>query len=226
MKKSNVLWVILALVLLILFNAVFFIAGGADHPASVWISYGFIHFAYFLLVVTPYLIRGGADAAVFGFSLYSISAAYNIVEFLTGTIFILVAPEDYKAALLVQLVITGIYAIFLASHMIANVRTADIQEGRQPQLAYIKKASSEISSILDRVNDKQLIKKLKNIYDAISTSPVKTHPDVEQLEFQILSGINELRISCNAGRGDVAETRAEALLLLVVERNKRLRLLN
>ena len=46
MKKKIALWIILDLIFLIVFNTVFFVAGGADHPASVWISYGFIHFAY------------------------------------------------------------------------------------------------------------------------------------------------------------------------------------
>ena len=57
MRKKNVLWILLDLVFLIVFNVVFFVAGGTDHPASVWISYGFIHFSYIMLLITPILIR-------------------------------------------------------------------------------------------------------------------------------------------------------------------------
>lgn len=98
MKKTNGLWIMLYLIFLIIFNAVFFIAGGSEHPASVWVSYGFIHFSYLMLVVTPFLVRKETSAAVFGFSLYTISSVYFFVELVTGIIFILISSESYKAA--------------------------------------------------------------------------------------------------------------------------------
>ena len=38
----------------IIFNAMFFILGGTDRTTSVWISYGLVHFAYCMLLVTPF----------------------------------------------------------------------------------------------------------------------------------------------------------------------------
>ena len=90
MNKKNVLWILLDLVFLVVFNVVFFVASGTQHPASVWISYGFIHFAYIMLLVTPFLIRKSSSAAVFGFSLYSISSTYFFVAFIAGIVFILI----------------------------------------------------------------------------------------------------------------------------------------
>ena len=57
MNKKTVLWIILDLIFLAIFNTVFFVMTGLQHPASVWISYGFIHFAYLMVIVTPFLIR-------------------------------------------------------------------------------------------------------------------------------------------------------------------------
>lgn len=226
MKKANVLWVILDLIFLIIFNAVFFVAGGAEHPTSVWISYGFIHFAYLMLVITPFLVRKAKSSAVFGFSLYSVSSVYFLIELVTGAIFVLVSPEGYIAALLVQLVIAGIYASCLISNMIANEHTADAQEKRQYQIDYIKKASSEMKAIQNTISDKALKKKLEKIYDAISTSPVKTHPDVLQLESKILSDIGELRTSCSSNGNETVIAQADSLLTLIEERNRQLRILN
>lgn len=99
-------------------------------PASVWISYGFIHFAYIMLLITPKLIRKSSSSAVFGFSLYSISSTYFLVAFIVGVIFIFVRPESYKGSLVVQVIIAGIYAVMLISHMIANEHTADVLNAR------------------------------------------------------------------------------------------------
>ena len=112
MNKKSALWIILDLVFLIVFNTVFFVAGGFEHPASVWLSYGFIHFAYLMVIATPFLIRKSSSAAVFGFSLYSISSTYFLVEFIVGLIFVFLRQESVKAALIVQVIIAGIYAQF------------------------------------------------------------------------------------------------------------------
>ena len=89
LNKKSVLYILLDAIFLIVFNTVFFVLGGTNHPASVWMSYGFIHFSYVMVLITPFLIRKSSSAAVFGFSLYSISATYFIVEFIAGLIFIL-----------------------------------------------------------------------------------------------------------------------------------------
>ena len=138
LNKKNVLWLILDLIFLVIFNIVFFVIGGTEHPASVWISYGFIHFAYLMLLVTPKLIRKSSSSAVFGFSLYSISSTYFLIALVTGVVFILVRAESYKVSLVVQVIIAGIYAIMLISHMIANEHTADSIERYEMELQYVK----------------------------------------------------------------------------------------
>ena len=91
MKKKSILYILLDLVFLAVFNTVFFTLGGTSHPASVWISYGFIHLAYIMVIATPVLTRNSSSAAVFGFSLYSVSSVYFLAEFVVGLVFILIA---------------------------------------------------------------------------------------------------------------------------------------
>lgn len=226
MKKMNVLWIILDLIFLLIFNAVFFVVGGIDHKASIWISYGFIHFAYLMLLVTPALIRSGKSAAVFGFSIYSVSSAYFLLELVIGVVFILIYPDNYKATLLVQLVVAGLYGIALISNMIANEHTADADEKRQYQVEFVKKASAELKSLLDSVSDKDAKKKIERVYDALYSSPVKSHPNLAQMESQILMTISDLSGAVSSGAKDRIISLADSLLLTVNERNRQLKMLN
>ena len=105
MGKKNILWIFLDLVFLVVFNMVFFIAGGIYHPASVWISYGFIHFAYMMLLATSFFIRKSSNAVIFRFSLYAISSMYFFVAFIVGIVFVIMHPESYKSSLIIQVVI-------------------------------------------------------------------------------------------------------------------------
>jgi signal transduction histidine kinase len=226
MKNINVLWLILDLIFLIIFNALFFVLGGVEHTMSVWISYAFIHFAYFMLLTTPKLIREGKSSAVFGFSLYSISSAYFLIEFVTGIIFILVSLESYKIAFLIQLCIAGLFVIILISHMIANEHTADAEEKRHSQIAYVKDASTKLKGLLENISDKEAKKKAEKVYDVIYSSPVKSHTDLIQMEERILASIDELENAVSTGNKGSIISLANTLLSVVNERNMRLRNLN
>jgi hypothetical protein len=212
MKKTSVLWIILDLIFLLVFNAIFFLSGGTGHNVSVWISYGFIHFAYLMLLLTPLLIRKCKSAAVFGFSLYSISAVYFIVEFVAGMIFIFVTPESSVAALLVQLCIAALYGVMLISHIIANERTADAEETRQNKIASIKDTSAKLKSLLGRISDKEAKKKVEKVSDMICSLPVQSYPNLAQMENRILQAINELEDAISRGDKERIMTLTASLL--------------
>lgn len=225
MKKKNVLWLILNLIFLIIFNILFFVLSnnnGVDHNMSVWISYGFIHFAYLMLLVTPKLIRKGKSAMVFGFSLYSISVTYFLLEFVTGIIFILISPESYKLTFSVQLCIAGLYGILLVTHLLTNEYTADAEEKRQSQIAYVKIASAKLHSALQKISDRETAKRVEQAYDLIHSSPVKSNTNVQLLEQQIISEIDRLEIFISRNNTEQIISIADKIFQLGSERNRQL----
>ena len=223
MKRENKLWIILDLIFLVIFNALFFGLGGIDHNASVWISYVFIHFAYIMLLLTPKFIRTGKSSAVFGFSIYFISSLYFLLELITGITFILLSPESFRIPFLVQLCIAGLYGIILVSNLIANERTANAQEKQQKHIDYVKKASVKMKELLDKTQDIEAKKKVEKVYDAIYSSPVKSHPNLEQIEEKIISSINELESVVLAGNKDSIILLADSLLSAINDRNLKLK---
>lgn len=226
MNKKRTLWILLDLVFLIVFNVVFFVAGGTDHPASVWISYGFIHFAYLMLLGTPFLIRKSTNTGVLGFPLYSISSTYFIVAFIVGLIFIFTHPELYKAALIVQVIIAGIYAVMLISHMIANESTADSIERHEMELRYVRDASAKLKGIMDSISDKQLRKKVEKLYDLLHSSPVKSNNSAREYELMVLELIAALET--NIDKNDIlsVETTISRIERIANERNRCLKYRN
>ena len=226
MTKKNVLWILLDLVFLVIFNVVFFVLGGSAHPASVWISYAFIHLAYLLMLLTPFLVKKSTSRAVFGFALYSVSSAYFLVEFVIGLIFILFSPDSYKAALVVQLILAGIYAIILISNMIANESTAESEQRHQSELVYVKTCSAKLKGAVDKISDKSIRRKVERAYDVIHGSQVKSSAAVIPLERQIDNLIDSLVTDVNIGNFDSAVNKAERIVSLAEERNRQLRISN
>lgn len=224
MNKKSVLWILLDLIFLVVFNTVFFVAGGTDHTASVWISYGFIHFAYLMVLVTPFLIRKSSSAAVFGFSLFSISSTYFLLEFVVGLIFIFMKSESYKASLIVQVIVAGIYAALLLSHLIANEHTADSVERHEEEIAYIKTASSRVKALIGKANDKKANKEIEKAYDTLHSSPSKTVATVRSIESNVMNKVAELEGAVSDQDTATIITTAGEIVALMEERNRKIRL--
>ena len=226
MKKKNVLWIILDLIFLIVFNTVFFVLGGTDHSASVWICYGFIHLSYIMLLITPMLVRNSSSRHIFGVTLASISSTYFLVTFVLGLIIILFDPASYKITLVVHVIIAGIYAIILVSNMIANEATADSLEVHEQELVFVKTCSMKLNGIVESVSDKQLRKKIERAYDVVHASPVKSSPRVKPLEEQINDIIDALANDVKAGNTERAAGKADRIVSLTEERNRQLKYSN
>ena len=226
MNKKNFLWVILDLIFLVIFNVVFFVISGTEHPASVWISYGFIHLAYIMLLITPKLIRKSSSSSVFGFSLYSISSTYFLVEFIIGVIFIFAKPESYKVSLVVQIITFGIYAAMIISHIIANEYTADNIERHELELQYVKNCSAQLKGIMNQVEDKIIKKKVEKAYDTLHSSPVRSNNTARDYELTVMDLIEVLEQNIERNDLIAASTTLDKILKNADERNRRVRLGN
>ena len=224
--KKIALRLIVQLIFIVVFNMFFFVLGGTEHNLSVWLSYGFIHFAYLMLAATPYITPKGKDAVIFGFALYSVSSIYFFIVLIIGIIFIAAAPESHTAALLIQLSMAGLYGILLILHLIANEHTAETEEKRQPQIEYVKNATAQLKRILGGIEDKAAKKKIERVYDAVNSSPVKSHPNAAQIEMRIMTLIDELTDAVLSSENQAIISAADSLLTAVNERNNQLRKFN
>ncbi len=226
MNKKTVLQILLDLVFVIVFNVVFFLSAGTEHPASVWISYGFIHFSYLMILLTPFLTRKSSSSAVFGFSIYTISSVYFFIEFIVGLVFIFLRQEEINVALIVQIIIAGIYAIMLISNLIANENTADSIEKHENEVDYIKTTASRVKALMGSSADKKANKEVEKLYDLIHSSPAKSHSTVKNLEIQALNKISDLEQAVDINDINLIIAISGEIADLYEQRNRKLRLIN
>lgn len=226
MKKSKVLGSLIHLIVLALFNALYFGIGGVDHPASAWISYGFIHFSYVMVIITPYITQKGKDRATYAASMYTITSAYFAIELIVGAIIIIVAPEGHKFSLFSQLIMAAIYLIILFGNMVADEHTAKSVEKHEAELIYVKESCSMLKAIMSDISDEQLYRKIEKAYDLIQSSPVKSATNVLSIESQVISEIDNLGLAVRNGDATAISASADKIARLANERNRLLRLSN
>ena len=224
MKKTDVLWIIIDTIGLIVFNALFFvIGGGTSQVFSVWLSYAFIHFAYAMLIVTPVLVRGGKSGTIFGFSIHSISTGYFLLQLATGTVLIIIAMESYGIPLLIQLCLAGLYGILLLVSMITGERTAKYGGKRKPEALNIKETAIRLKAVQEKVNDKAAKKKVEKVYDTLRSSPAKPYPELAQIDNYIVQSISGLEQAAYAGDKGSVITISDSLMDALNDRKKRLK---
>ena len=226
MKKSKILGSLIHLIVLALFNALYFGLGGVDHPASAWISYGFIHFSHVMMIVTPYITQKGKDRATYAASMYTITSAYFIIELIVGGIIIIVAPEGHKFSLFSQLIMCAIYLIILFGNMMADEHTAKAVEKHEAELLYVKESCVMLKAILSDISDKQLYRQVEKAYDLIQSSPVKSAASVHSIEGQVINEIDNLGLAVRNGDATAISNATDRIIRLANERNRLLRLAN
>lgn len=191
MNRKNVFVVLIDLIFLIVFNAVFFIVT-TERNTTTWISYGFIHLSYMMLLLLSVISRKGTKSTVIGYSTYTIATLYFLIEFVLGLFFIFRNQETVKLALVLNIILFGIYALLLLSSLLADEHMRDGVLRREEEVLFIKTASSRLNNVMMIADDKSLKRKIEQTCDLLRTSPSKSTSQVKETELQIENKISEL----------------------------------
>lgn len=222
MNKKSILYLLLDIIILVIFNIFFYLFGCEDYGASVWISYVFIHLAFGMMVATPFLTKNNKDASVFGFPISSVSAAYFFTQFAVGLIFIFLNADKVKVPVIIQIVLSGIYGILLLLSLITNEKTADKQKKITQEMNFMKTSATKVKAHFNKAEDKKLNKQLEKVYDELIDSPARSHATVKYLEVEILSKAYLLDNTIASLDVDKAIDVTKDMLSLIKDRNKAL----
>ena len=204
----------------LLFNVLFFAIGGADHPASVWISYAWIHVAYCIMAATPLITRKTQSAMIFQFTTGKISFIYFALEFFLGLLFIFIGADGVKAPIIIQFIP---FCLFLAAYLLNllyDEHTANAEQRRAVEINFIKTASSKAKILMDSTSDAMLKNKLEKVYDMIHTSPSKSYTSVKELENNVIMMLGELGMVLEENNVDEANKLIRKIQYTMEERNR------
>lgn len=220
MKKSNILWILLDLIFIIVFNIVIFTLVGVDKLAESWISYAFIHFAYLMVILTPILVSNGKRRDLDVFTIGGISSFYFFIELVIGSVFISQNLDSKRLPIIIQIILLGVYLIVLFGTMIANEDTAKKLDKQEEQVAFIKNASKRIDSLKYRTTDAIAVKAIEKTYVLMHSSPSKTNSEKKDIENDILKELTGLELAASSNDVDEIQIICNRIDNLIIERNR------
>lgn len=202
MTKKNVLTIILDSVFVVAFNILFFVNEGTQHISSVWTCYGFLHFAYLMVLITPVIDAKGKTAYLSKLTTYTISLIYFFIELIFSIAVFTSEINKIKLIISVQTIITAIYIILLMSNLLTNNSIARKQERHDLENDFIKTISSKAKFIESITADPKLKNRINNLYYSIHSSPTRTSSEVVVYETKITELLEDLETV--VGRDSVA----------------------
>lgn len=224
--KRTTLSIILGLLFLLLFNMLFFVLRGTENNAVVWISYGFIHFAYIFVLLTP-LFTTKTQREVLNYTLWSQSVFYFIAELFVGLGFIAYTTYGELESITWPFIVQSVMCVIFLFIFLANVMANDDTNARMEQRSAIKEeiynTAENIRPLINKAADPTVRKKVERCYDAMRYSPINSHPSIRDIEYNIRSAIDALESSIYEGTKEEQLRNAEELLGLIVERKNKLK---
>ena len=222
--KRNVIKAVIALIFLVVFNVLYFLAS-REHTTADWVSYAFIHAAYLCLLATP-LFAAGIDKGltVLIASLWLRALGYFFLELIVGTAFLLASPEGYVWPLAVQAILLAAFLILQLMGVLANDSTTRSTCRQRTESLYLQELKDRLSQGMRTIDDSALKEQVRPCLDALSASPLQSLAGAEAEEQKLCAAVDGL--CCAIERGDAAEQvgqEAKRVLLAVHDRNMAIR---
>lgn len=217
--KKNILFAILDLIFLAVFNTFFFTINGYENDAAVWIAYGFIHFAYIAMVLTPLFFKRKVDVHLFGASLLTISFIYFILELVLDSFLIFFGVVAVLPVILLNIVVSAAYFIVTISAVLATDSINENGERHAAERKYVKDVSAKLLALQTMAESRELSKKIGKAYEVISTSPARSDPTVWETENEISCKAEILRAEISGSNFENAEKTIDSIISLANQRN-------
>jgi len=190
--KKNIFKVLVGLIFLIAFNVLFFLLGGTERTTTEWISYGFIHFAYLCILLTPLFCKNKKGRTVLNASLYLRALIYFVIELIAGITFIAVNPESIVWPSIVQGVFAATFLIMQLMSVVANEVTDESIERQNKEKIYMQELAQNVREAMLRAQDAEVKKKLRGMYEALDNASIGSCPEAYDSELQLAACVNAL----------------------------------
>lgn len=223
MAKKNILTIILDSIFVVAFNILFFVNIGSSYTSAIWICYGFLHFAYFMVLLTPAIETKGKTEYLSKLTTYAISLSYFLIELILACAIFFQEVEDNSSLTVasvvsIQTILTAIYLIVLVSNLLANHATAEKEKIHDIENGFIKTVSAK-TKYIESITKSDLKKKINSLYCTIHCSPSKTSSEVSAFEESIRNLLDELEKSVEQGDEQKASEQIDEIERLVNKRN-------
>lgn len=216
--KTTLIRIVFTLVFLVVFNTLFFLLSGTDNPTSVWVSYAYIHVAYFTILFLPVLKTKGDASYYLSSVLYGQAITYFILELIAGVVFIIYRMESPVWSLVVQTALWLIFVVLILGNAWANQATAQSLEKRKQDIDAYQSMRMSLKRLMAKTDKPELKRLIADCSDKLEASSSRQTQESEKIDIEIKQAIASLRQSITGDDVEESTSLARQLAGLIEER--------
>lgn len=216
--KTTLIRIVFTLVFLVVFNTLFFLLSGTDNPTSVWVSYAYIHVAYFTILFLPVLKTKGDASYYLSSVLYGQAITYFILELIAGMVFIAYRMESPVWSLVVQTALWLIFVVLILGNAWANQATAQSLEKRKQDIDAYQSMRMSLKRLIAKTDKPELKRLIADCSDKLEASSSRQTQESEKIDIEIEQAIASLRQSITGDDVEESTSLARQLAGLIEER--------
>ena len=208
--------VIIKFILLAMFNISFYSITKASCTLSMWISYGFIHFAFLMFFLEPLFVQNSKNSKhVVIESITLLTIIYFFCSLSVG-IFFLINPLLVVYQYSIEVFVTGIYLIILIITVVINNKIAKNESEFLADKQFLTTVFVKAEFIKSNVTDKKL---LMNLQEQTKYSPVKSSEIVRNYENELIKILDDITLNIDALQEIELNDKIETCKNLLNQRN-------
>lgn len=226
-KKNAVYGGVILLILLAVFNVVAFVVPHVQ-GGTFWTGYAFTTAAFLLQILFAFLAFGKADTlyrTFLGIPVFRLGIVYLVIQVIFGLVCLFVPLLPMWAAVIVSVVLLGIYMILIISAMMARDEVDKTGNKVKEQTAFIRSLTADAESLLARAKSEESKTVVKKVYEAVRYSDPMSNSALSEIEAQITMKFATFSAAVEVDEVENIHTSGDELLILIGGRNRKCKVL-
>lgn len=232
MKKNFKFYIIIWVILLVLYNLTVFLIKPVipgyviNYDARFWISWSIIIATYIGQLFCAKLAFDSKNNEKLFLNIPLITQSFTalIVAAIVGTLLMLIPDCPAWIAAIVCAAVLGISVISIIKAKVAADVVGETDDKIKVQTAFIKTLIVDAESLMSRAKSEAAKSVTKKVYEAVRYSDPMSNDGLSGIESEIAIKFNQFAGAVTANSDDI-DTIADELIILIIDRNKRCKLL-
>lgn len=219
MKKDTVRGIVVAAVLLAIYNLIAFVVPFA-HTAAFWISYGFTMAAFLVVAAAVYMAfvkDPDAKSRFYGFPIARIGVIYGIAQLIASLVVMALAQwTPWWIPTVVYAIGMGVAVIGLVSAeaIVDEIQTQDMK--RKDNTDMMRALQSKVSQIASQTTDAAI----KALAEEIRYSDPVSNAAIADAEADLAAAVDQLQAAFVDGDDEAVAQLCRKSMALLTERNR------
>lgn len=218
MKNNKVLYGVICAILLVVVNLVVFISL-QNYTAARWVNIVGLNLSIIILLVAS-IITGNKETHFMKYSKFPIIISYFIITFIVSAILIIVNLESVTVSVVVQVILLALFASAMSVNKMTDNVSEESMKRDNNQKQDVKKLAKKLQMDMERVDDRDVYRKIESAYDAINNAKINITGNSSVIDEEIFNSIVKIEDLIASQNMNDIENETIRIKQLVTKRNE------